>query len=226
MASSQRLRKNLNQHVIKNKKSKKMDSDISVAVKRVQKLLVSRYPKLRFEHVKTVKLIDIVDQLKKQYPAFADKFASVRETSFIRPDGGFLYAINQNGERRLILVPEVKRQGTNDARAKEGLSKQALGNAVERLGKNVVGLRAMFKSEGVFPFVCFGNGYDFRDETSIVDRVKTINDFFPLNEIFVVKQYLPFEPGSMFFRYKPWMIEEMKEIMLKIAIQAIEYRFV
>lgn len=86
-----------------------------------------------------------------------------------------MYAINQNGERRLILVPEVKRQGTNDARAKEGLSKQSLENAIERLGKNVVGLRAMFKSEGIFPFVCFGNGHDFRDETTIVDRVKTIN---------------------------------------------------
>lgn len=203
-----------------------MDSDIDIAVRNVRESLVALYPNLDFEHIKRVKLTDILEQLKNDFPKFSDKFTQVHGSSFISPDGGFLYAVNKNGERRLILVAEAKRQGTNDARAEEGLPEQAKGNAIERLGKNVIGLRAMFKAEGIFPFVCFGHGHDFRDESSIVDRVKTINDFFPLNEIFVVKKHLPFEPGSMFFRYEPWKVEEMTKIMLKIAVEAINYKFV
>ena len=41
----------------------------------------------------------------------------------------------------MILISEVKSQGTNDAREKEGKSKQAMGNAIERLGKNMIGFR-------------------------------------------------------------------------------------
>ena len=68
--------------------------------------------------------------------------------SFIKPDGGFLYATDKEGNKKLILVAEVKRQGTNDKRLSEGLPKQAKGNAIERLGKNLVGIRAIFKKKG------------------------------------------------------------------------------
>lgn len=55
----------------------------------------------------------------------------------------------------------MKNQGTNDRRAREGLPRQAKGNAIERLGKNVIGLRAALMRESIFPFVCFGYGCDF-----------------------------------------------------------------
>lgn len=226
MAGSSFLRTNLNQHIVKNSLSKGQDKDIDVAVQLLVENLRLKYPTLTFEHSKRLLLSDIIEQLKRQFPNLADKFTAIRDSSFIKPDGGFLFAVNPNGERRLILVSEVKRQGTNDARLEEGLRKQALGNAIERLGKNVIGLRAIFKAEGIFPFVCFGNGYDFRDESSIIDRVKTINDFFPLNQIIVRKDYLPFEPASFFFRYEPWTVEEMVEIMLQVCSISIEYKFV
>jgi len=54
-----------------------------------------------------------------------------------------------------ILIAEVKNQGTNDLRAKEGLPKQAKGNAIERLGKDLIGLRTALMRESIFPFVCF-----------------------------------------------------------------------
>lgn len=226
MSSSDFLRQNINQHAIKNSKSKKMDRDIIIAVNAVMDTLKEEYPSLVFEHQKTMKLVDIIAMISRQYPEYANCFGVPLGTSFISPDGGFLFAKNKQGESRMILISEVKRQGTNDARQKEGLPIQAKGNAVERLGKNLIGIRAIFKNEGILPFVCFGSGYDFQPGSSILDRVLTMNEFFPLNEIFVEKDFMPFEPVSMLFRYENWSIEEMAERMYNIAVRAIEYKFV
>ena len=203
-----------------------MDRDIIIAVNAVMDTLKEEYPSLVFEHQKTMKLVDIIAMISRQYPEYANCFGVPLGTSFISPDGGFLFAKNKQGESRMILISEVKRQGTNDARQKEGLPIQAKGNAVERLGKNLIGIRAIFKNEGILPFVCFGSGYDFQPGSSILDRVLTMNEFFPLNEIFVEKDFMPFEPVSMLFRYENWSIEEMAERMYNIAVRAIEYKFV
>lgn len=72
----------------------------------------------------------------------------------------------------------------------QGKSKQAKGNAIERLGKNVIGFRAALLKEAIFPFVCFGDGCDFADDSSIVDRVKTIAMFGTLNEIHYIMRGL------------------------------------
>ena len=226
MANSDFLRHNTNQHTVKNSKSKKMDKEIIQATKATIDYLENKYPSLKFEWVKTMKLTDIIAMLSKQYPELAGMFGEPQESSFISPDGGFLFATNKQGERRIILVSEVKRQGTNDARQKEGLGIQAKGNAIERLGKNLIGIRTIFKNEGVIPFVVFGHGWDFREGSTILDRVLTMNEFFPLNKQFVAKNYLPFEPVTMLFRYKPWTVEEMTKQLIDVAVKAIEYRFV
>ena len=226
MASSDFLRNNANQHIVKNSKSKMMDREIVQATMAVIEALQERYPTLKFEWVKTMKLVDIIALLSRQYPEFASMFGEPQESSFISPDGGFLFATNRQGERRIVLVSEVKRQCTNDARQEEGLSVQAKGNAIERLGKNLIGVRAIFKNEGIIPFVIFGHGWDFREGSTILDRVLTMNEFFPLNKQFVSKDFLPFEPVTMFFRYEPWTVKEMVEHLLSVAIRAIEYRFV
>ena len=225
MANSDFLRANKNQHSIKNSESKKMDKDIDKAILIVIKIFSEEYPQLDFEYQKTMRLVNIIAMLSRQYPEYAQHFGKPLDSSFISPDGGFLFATNKQGERRIVLVSEVKHQGTNDKRKDEGLPKQARGNAIERLGKNLIGIRAIFKNEGILPFVCFGNGDDFGDGSSIIDRVLTMNDFFALNKIFVKKDFLPFEPSSMLFRYEAWSTEEMVDVMLKIAKEAIEYKF-
>lgn len=114
--------------------------------------------------------------------------------------------------RKPPLVAEAKRQGTNTARMAEGLPKQSKGNAIERLGKNMRGIDAMFLGETITPFVCFGEGDDFADDSSIRDRVATLNGFFPLNRIFVDKIQLgedTLKPVSLFFREDPWRPAEM-----------------
>jgi type II restriction enzyme len=202
-----------------------MDSDIVTALYDVQFYLKKKYPDLTFEHKRKLLLSEIIGDLRREYPEYANDFATTMEVSYIKPDGGFLYATDKNGRRKLVLVAEVKRQGTNDKRLLEGLLKQAKGNAIERLGKNLIGIRAIFKKEKIIPFVCFGSGDDFNDDSTIRDRVITMNDFFPLQKIFIQKDKLPFEPVSMFFRSKEWTTKEMKETMIDIAEKAIQSYF-
>lgn len=132
-----------------------------------------------------------------------------------------------NDQSYPILITEVKNQGTNDLRAAENLPPQAKGNAIERLGKNVIGFRTAMRTEGIVPFVCFGDGCDFADESSILDRVTTIAMFGPLNEMNVTNvgpnEY--FNRGSFFFRPKQWTAEEMTKIMAEIGRRSIHYYF-
>lgn len=225
MASSDFLRQNINQHSVKNSLSHKMDKDIDVAVFEVINMLKEKYPELSFRHTSKMMLTTIIAGLARDFPEYAPIFNNKLETSFIKPDGGFIHASNNKGVEKIILVSEVKRQGTNDKRATEGLKKQAMGNAIERLGKNLIGIRAIFKHEKVLPFVCFGQGYDFQEGSSILDRVVTMNEFFPLNKTYVHKVYEPFEPVSMYFRYEDWSLQEMIRIMFDIATQTISEVF-
>jgi len=92
-------------------------------------------------HEKQWYLKDIVRELEHTYPD--TDFHYHFDSTSIRPDGGILYIQGQPEDDLTypILIAEVKNQGTNELRLKEGLPKQAKGNAIERLGKNLIGLR-------------------------------------------------------------------------------------
>jgi type II restriction enzyme len=94
-----------------------------------------------------------------------------------------LYRMDNANTKYPILVAEVKNQGTNDMRLKEGKPKQAKGIAIERLGKNVIGFGTALLKESIFPFICFGDGCDFAQDPSIIERVVTINMLGILNQI-------------------------------------------
>ena len=145
----------------------------------------------------------------------------------MRPDGGILSMLDNEGTARPILITEVKNQGTNDLRVAEGKPKQAKGNAIERLGKNVIGFRTAMMSEAIVPFVCFGYGCDFADDSSILDRVSTIAMFGTLNTVNVVNQGESgsFNRGSFFFREQKWSVDEMAEVMYEVASRSIYYYF-
>ena len=88
------------------------------------------------------------------------------------------------------------------------------------------GIDAMFLGEMITPFVCFGEGDDFADDSSIRDRVATLNGFFPLNQVFVDKIPLgadTFKPTSLFFREEPWTPAEMTEVLLRVSRRSVEY---
>ncbi|EOW0153548.1 EcoRI family type II restriction endonuclease [Campylobacter jejuni] len=49
----------------------------------------------------------------------------------IKPDGGVLFLRKKDDKKfkKILLITEAKRQGTNDIRTKQGKNKQATGNA-------------------------------------------------------------------------------------------------
>lgn len=204
--------------------SRKQESSVALALKEVVARLEETFG-LVLEHQSDWTLAKVIETLRAEYPDVS--FASTGARSSMRPDGGFLSIVGLDGRRHPILTSEVKNQGTNDLRAAEGLKKQAQGNAIERLGKNVIGFRARMLPEGIMPFVCFGYGCDFADGSSILDRVVTIAMFGELNQINVVPEgdAGQFNRGSYFFREKEWTVEEMASILGEVANRSIYYYF-
>ena len=205
--------------------SKRQESALMKAVRRVRSSLASEMPTLSMEHSSQWNLTSVIARLKELFPEV--RYCSCMETSAMRPDGGVLSIADKDGKLYPILISEKKNQGTNDLRALQGKPKQAKGNAIERLGKNVIGLRAAMLNETIFPFVCFGDGCDFADDSSIVDRVKTIAMFGTLNEIHLHNEGPNgvFNRGTYFFRVKEWTENEMYRLSLNIAQRSVLYYF-
>lgn len=174
-------------------------------------------------HQKDWHLSQIVTRLKDAFPDVP--FHYHFERSSMRPDGGILNLLDGNNHPYPILITEVKNQGTNDLRIAEGLGRQAKGNAIERLGKNVIGFRSAMLNEGILPFICFGDGCDFDGDSSILDRVSTIAMFGPLNRTVVVNEGPEgiFNRGSFYFRARPWTTSEMVDLMYEVGKRSIHY---
>ncbi|WP_283272037.1 EcoRI family type II restriction endonuclease [Spiroplasma sp. SV19] len=179
MATSEQLRMNKNQHRPKNLNSKKDDKEIYYAMQKVIKYLVKRFENISnideknkefyIEYSKTIS-IGFMNKMIKNKCIRREYFNAFDDRS-IKPDGGILLLKSTSDEEfcRVLLVSEIKRQGTNDQLEKEGKPKQAKGNAIERLGKNLIGIRTMMMHESITPFVCFGWGCDFNHEDSYID---------------------------------------------------------
>ena len=210
-----------------NLKSAKQESDVAKALLQVGVHLGAKFAKkISLVHEKQWHLKSIVAELRHSYPEI--EFHYHFDSSSIRPDGGILYIQGRPGDKLTypILIAEVKNQGTNDLRAKEGLSKQAKGNAIERLGKNLVGLRTALMRESIFPFVCFGYGCDFEADSSILDRVSTMAMFGKLNTTYLHNEEGgKFNRGSFYFRPEKWSVDEMANVMKDIAERSVLYYF-
>ncbi len=223
MSDKDRLRKQRAGTII-NMTSKKQEGRLGDALRSVAERLLDEF-NIRLEHDPQWFLRDVVATLRTKHEGVEFDYHFAR--SSMRPDGGILNIVNTDGEKFPILITEVKNQGTNDLRAEEGMAKQAKGNAIERLGKNVIGFRTACLHEAIFPFVCFGDGCDFADDSSILDRVTTISMFGELNKIRVHREGGggEFNRGSFFFREKLWTPPEMTKIMYEIAEKSVYYYF-
>lgn len=222
MAEKARLRLNRYGTVI-NATSVKQELELGDALFTATERIIEKFG-LELRHVKRIMLKDIVAELRDSFPSV--KFGDPLPNTYMSPDGGILSILSEDGERSFpILITEVKNQGTNDLRQAEGLKKQAMGNAIERLGKNVIGFRTMMLDEGIIPFICFGYGWDFQDNSSIVDRVRTIAMFGELNRVNVVPEGEEglFNRGSFYFRQDPWSRDEMTDVMVEVGTRAIHY---
>ena len=195
MANSRNLRLNFNQHAPKNTRSKQDDKNISIAMKQVIEYLQDR-----FKNIGNFKdfYIDFEQSLSIKSMIENIKISNVRRqfdytygANTIKPDGGFLILrkCEDSDYKKLLLAAEVKRQGTNDQRLVEGKEKQAQGNAIERLGKNLTGIKAMMNHEDITPFVCFGSGCDFETEaTTVLAKISVLNEFYYLNKTYILSK--------------------------------------
>lgn len=224
MSNKKELRQQRNGTVI-NLTSKGQEKMVLKALDVVVKRLQKRFKNIKIVHEPYWLLKDIIRKLKIQYPDV--DFKCYHEKSSMKPDGGILSIVSKNGYKYPILIIEKKNQGTNDLRASEGKKRQAQGNAIERLGKNVIGFRVAMMQEAIFPFICFGDGCDFCNGSSILDRVVTIAMFGQLN-----KEYLHnigpsgiFNRGTFYFRDKVWKKPEIEEISYSIAEKSVFYYF-
>lgn len=222
MAQKERLRLNRYGTVI-NATSTKQELQLGEALLIATEQIIEKFG-LKLRHDKTVMLKDVVAGLRQSFPSV--EFGDPLPNTFMSPDGGIVSILSEEGQRSYpILITEVKNQGTNDLREAEGLKKQSMGNAIERLGKNVIDFRTMMLDDGIIPFVCFGYCWDFQDKSSILDRVRTIAMFGELNRVNVVPEGEEglFNRGSFFFRQEPWSLKEMTDVMVEVGTRAIYY---
>ncbi|HEY5044938.1 MAG TPA: EcoRI family type II restriction endonuclease [Solirubrobacteraceae bacterium] len=205
--------------------SKQQETALGKALKKVVASLQIEFADVQLHHKQSWRLVEIVDQLKRDFPDVP--FAEPPEPRWLEPDGGILSIVDRRDKHHVILISEVKNQGTNDKRKAEGKKRQAQGNAIERLGKNVIGFRTAMLTEAIMPFVCFGYGCDFATNSSILDRVVTMAMFGPLNEIELHNRGDggQFNRGSFFFQEKQWTQARMADVMHEVASRSIHYYF-
>lgn len=240
MSQHDELRKRVEQHKPKNKKSKNDDKAIKKASERVILYLETRFEdKIKEEgyqliYEKKISLAEMAKFITRKTDHPRTDFDKTYFDRQIMPDGGVIYLVKRNNEKLPLIISEVKRQGTNDERKKEGKNKQSTGNAIERLGKNLIGIRAMMQYEDIVPFVCFGWGCDFSEGSenkTVLAKISTLNQLYPLNKTFVFKKdafshlgkSTGFSPVSMYFREAEWTENEMYEIMKEIAETSFRY---
>jgi len=154
MAKKDQLRQ-LRAGTVINVTSKKQESDIIKALEVVVKHLEKKFKaRIVLRHQSQWHLKDIVALLRKAFPKV--DFHYHFDTSAIRPDGGVLFLETRSRVAAYpILIAEVKNQGTNVLREQEGLPRQSKGNAIERLGKNVIGLRTALLKGKHLPLCLF-----------------------------------------------------------------------
>jgi len=127
--------------------SKKQEQHLVPALRYVEDEIINHFGvNLNFQN--TWYLKDIVRYLKTHFPNI--EFHHYFDSTYMCPDGGILSLQRNDSKTYPILITEVKIQGTNDIRARERLKKQSKGNAIERLGKNVIGPKESL--ENLFPF--------------------------------------------------------------------------
>ncbi|MBP03996.1 MAG: hypothetical protein CMA72_04325 [Euryarchaeota archaeon] len=126
-------------------------------------LIGDQCPEGQFSWQKSMKVSDLI-------PGYTN------DKCFMSPDGG-LFFITIQQVKYCFMIVEDKYQGTNDQRLARGLKKQGLGNAIERVFKNLNASWHLFKDLPVSPYLVFAAGCDFHSSESIIHRVGPLSNF-------------------------------------------------
>lgn len=138
--------------------------------------LETNYPKLSFRYRKEIKKEEINAALQKIDPELGQTLFVAN--SGIIPDGGIIEVKDDQGNWRVLLVSEAKRQGKDIENIRDGKlvgknndqDLMAAGNAIERSHKNIAEIANFMLAESHFPYVLFLEGSNFMTETISVKR--------------------------------------------------------
>lgn len=204
--------------------AKEHDKNVSILSQYVVKILEKRYKKkLKFEHWKRLYKKDINEKLQK-IDCDLGKTLYVKK-SFIMPDGGIIVVKDDNGNWRVVLVSEAKRQGKDIENIKHGKKVgknddedlMTAGCAIERAYKNISEIANFMLNEIYFPYVIFLDGSNFltknftvtnSDEKRIVldcasgkinriDRLTAANYGMPINQNLCVNKFVKVGENSI-----------------------------
>lgn len=139
-------------------------------------MLQKEYPKLRFRYRNELSKQEINEALQK-----IDK--CLGQTLFvpnarIKPDGGIIEVLDDNGNWRVVVVSEAKYQGKDIENIRNGrlVGKNndqvlmAAGNAIERAHKNICEIANFMLTEPYFPYILFLEGSNFLTQSITVAR--------------------------------------------------------
>lgn len=142
----------------------------------VKKVLESKFPMLKFRFRPEISKKEINEALQK-IDASLGQTLYVQNAN-IKPDGGLIEVLDDNGCWRVVLVSEAKHQGKDIVNIKNGVlvgknNNQDLmvaGNAIERSHKNISEIANYMLGEAYFPYVLFLEGSNFLTHDIIVER--------------------------------------------------------
>lgn len=142
----------------------------------VIKLLRKEFPKFTFRFRKDLSKKEINEALKKIDPYLGQTLFV--DNAGIKPDGGLIEVLDDNGNWRVVLVSEAKHQGKDIENIQKGIlvgkkknqDTMAAGNAIERAHKNISEIANFMLGESHFPYVLFLEGSNFLTQDVTVTR--------------------------------------------------------
>ena len=152
------------------------DNLVGFAELKVKDYLEEKYNKLKFRHRNYISKKEINIALQKIDVNLGQTLFV--EDSNIKPDGGILEVMDDNGEWRIILVCEAKYQGKDIDNIKNGIQVgknndqdlMVAGNAIERSHKNISEIANYMLGESYFPYVLFLEGTNFLTKNVTIKR--------------------------------------------------------
>lgn len=168
---------------------------------------------------------DVMKQVETLEP-IEDKNVLLQQKNLkngILPDGGLLYLEQDGYPKQLLLTSEMKHQGTNYERQLEGKAKQANGNAIERMHKNIDVVRAYMSNETVFPYIVYCWGEDFAN-TVVQCKILPAVQQHEFNRDYTIKYGSERIPSASVYLKPyphPFTVQELYEIGLQVALESL-----
>jgi len=235
MSDSARMRETICNNKIASSKSKKTEKKLAIVSKHVLGDLQDEFPEEKIEIQSQLGNKELIEATKKFFEqtiyveANGEPLKAMTNNlrSSIRPDGGII-TIEIEGKKHVVLVAENKIQGTNKKRKQEGEIKQAMGNAIERLAKNVKEIELFTALEEITPYVTFASGCDLYEGSPIQERVRSLTCRTGFNKIYLYDALScngerPLKRATIFMREEEWSYEEIYDVLYEMASGAVEY---